>query len=206
MLEGGERARRNFEAKIEDAYTTIGRLHEEAGESQDTIDELASEGRKARRANVELSDRLNRVVEERDLANEQNVLLTANNTDLAAANGALIDQLANLKTENADVRRLNEVLSVALDEAKQDCGHLQGLADTVPALQIEVAVCKEKLVARAAEIATARDALKEAQERHTQEIDRIRKDHARELNEAKSRVAEFERLFGSDAGSLATVD
>jgi hypothetical protein len=114
--------------------------------------------------------------------------------------------VANLKTENTDVRRLNEVLFVAAAEAKQECGRFQGLADTVPALQIEVAVCKEKLVARAAEIETARDALKEAQERHTQEIDRIRKDHARELNEAKNRVAEPERLLVDGAKTFATVD
>ncbi len=64
----------------------------------------------------------------------------------------------------------------------------------------------EKPVARAAEIATARDALKEAQERRAQEIDLVLKDHARELNEARSRRARFDRLFGSEAKGFATVD
>jgi hypothetical protein len=47
---------------------------------------------------------------ERDRANAQNADLIASNAGLLASNEAMKDQVATVRTENIDVRRVHEVL------------------------------------------------------------------------------------------------
>ena len=86
-----------------------------------------------------------------DRANDQVAEVTASNMAFATSAEVLANQVATLTTENADVRRMNDVLSAQVTEVKQDRDMLKGQADKVPGLFVEAAVLKEQRDARANE-------------------------------------------------------
>jgi hypothetical protein len=113
--------------------------------------------------------------------------------------------VATLTAENADVRRMNDILSTPVTEIKQDRDMLKGQADKVPGLLLEAAVLKEQRDARANEAANFRIILKDTQEELALRIGQLREDHADALTAAQKRISELEKLlFG--ARSFAAVD
>jgi hypothetical protein len=74
-------------------------------------------------------------------------------------------------TENADVRRMNDILSAQVTEIKQDRDMLKGQADKVPGLLVEAAVLKEQRDAHANEAANFRIMLKDTQEEQAHRMD-----------------------------------
>ncbi len=194
-----------FEAEIDDYRNTISSLHERLEDVEESETSLAEELKTKKGIIDRQAADLMHAHAERDRANDQVVEVTASNTAFAASAEVLANQVATLSAENADVRRMNDVLSTQVTEVKQDRDMLKGQADKVPGLLLEAAVLKEQRDARANEAANFRMMLKDTQEEQALRMGQLREDHADALAAAQKRISELEKLlFG--ARSFAAVD
>jgi chromosome segregation ATPase len=198
---------RGFQAEIEDNRNTIFGLRERIDDLNDSGAALTKDVRELKAEREKQANELVHARAELDRANGQFAEVTAGNADLLASNKALKDQVAALKTENADVRRMAEVSSAQLIEVKQDRDMLKGQAETIPGLLLEAAVLKAERDARANEAANFRVMLKDTREDQALRLAQLREDHTDALATAQKRISELEKLLiGVQARSFAAVD